>query len=135
MRQLNVNLKKLKNRHGDKYMTDINNLPNIGGKIEKIQPKPVKIQEECTCADEAICDCPKSDIKAGEGVIGQSQVKRPESILTDIEFCMKHPELVEKSDIFFELALEDLISKNDPDAYEKACTLTDSFARELAQQS
>lgn len=116
-------------------MTDINNLPNIGGKIEKIQPKPVKAPEECVCADETVCDCPKSDIKAGEGVIGQSQVKRPENILTDIEFCTKHPELVEKCDTYFDIILSDLIAKNDPNAYENACLLTDAFAKEFTQQS
>lgn len=114
-------------------MSEINNLPpQSRGKIEAkptIQAKP--LEEDLSCKG-SICDCPKCDIKPGLGVLGQSQVKRPENVATDTEFFMKNPEIVAICDEYFEKTLEKLTADKDPQAYENACVLTDAFAKEFA---
>ncbi|MDD3237931.1 MAG: hypothetical protein PHV37_07540 [Candidatus Gastranaerophilales bacterium] len=115
-------------------MSEINNMPNIGTKVDAIQPKKIEQPEVKPQPEETQAECPNCDIPAGLGVAGQSQVKQPENILTDIDFAKKHPELVEKADKYFDITLNGLLAKGEPDAYEKACQLTKAFTEEFAQQ-
>ena len=64
--------------------------------------------------------------------MGQSQVKRDDAV-SDTEFFVKNPELVEKSENVFNAALKELQAKNDPEAYEKACLIASEFTKEFAK--
>lgn len=114
-------------------MSEINNLPANIGKIEPsaVQNKQPRAEE---CAEHSKGECPKCDINRGEGVIGQSQVKKPENIATDVEFMKKHPELVKLSDEVFENTLQAEIAKGNPNAYEDACIISNGFVKELAEK-
>ena len=107
-------------------MNEINNnnisriITNISSNSNKtVQPKQINNVQE-------------HDVIADTGVLGKSQVAKPDNIQSDIDFCMKNsPEFLEKCDKFFDNAFETLLASNDDFAYEKACVLSKEFANEF----
>ena len=116
-------------------MSEINNLPKYNGKIEKQLPVQPKAAEIPVCNDEECIECnEKTNVIPDLGVLGQSQVKKPDNLNADLEFLTKNPELVEISDKYFETTLARLEKEGDPNAYENACLLQSAFAKELCTQ-
>lgn len=112
-------------------MSEINNLPPQRSGLDKAKLSQIKSVDEITSQCEAEECCHKNnDIAPSFGILGQSQVKS-ENPITDTEFCMKNPQLMNKCDAYFDRVYEKLNAENDPYAYEKACTLTKAFADEL----
>ena len=76
---------------------------------------------------------PVRELPADTGILGKSQVAKPDNIQSDIDFCLKEsPEFLQKCDNFFEKALDNLSQSGDDFAYEKACVLAKEFANEFA---
>lgn len=72
------------------------------------------------------------ELSSEMGVLGKSQVAKPDNIQSDIDFCLKHsPEFLNKCDKFFEQSLKMLEASGDEFAYEKACMFTKEFANEF----
>lgn len=66
------------------------------------------------------------------GILGKSQVAKPDSIQADIDFCIKQsPEFLEKCDSFFDYSFDALSQSGEDFAYEKACVLVKEFANEF----
>lgn len=59
-------------------------------------------------------------------VLGRSQVSKADNIKSDLDFATAHPDAITKSDKLFEMALKSLEAEGDPQAYEKACTISTS---------
>jgi len=73
------------------------------------------------------------ELSAEMGVLGKSQVARPDNIQSDIDFCLKHsPEFLNQCDKFFEASFSQLEASGADFAYEKACLFTKEFANEFA---
>ncbi len=114
-------------------MSEINN-NNFPPQIPaaKIDNKPIvpKIQEE----QAAPKDTQKPEQKAelpSIGLPGRSQVKSTGTVLSDIDFFLKNPEMVEKANNFFEMTYNQLKEKGYPEAYETAAQITDAFTKEF----
>ena len=72
------------------------------------------------------------EITSDTGVLGKSQIAKPDNIQSDIDFCLKQsPEFLSKCDKFFEQSLAVLSASGDEFAYEKACVFTKDFANEF----
>lgn len=110
-------------------MTEINNnysniikniSANSNSKKTDIQPEKINYENNA------------KELSAEMGVLGKSQVSKPDNIQSDIDFCLKQsPEFLGKCDIFFEKAFSQLSQSNDDFAYEKACIFTKEFASEF----
>ena len=107
-------------------MNEINNnipriIQNISSNSNKTQPQPIIEQEVQT-----------REVVADTGVLGKSQVAKPDNIQSDIDFCLKQsPEFLAKCDTFFEQSFNQILASGDEFAYEKACVLTKEFANEF----
>ena len=76
---------------------------------------------------------PTRELSADTGILGKSQVSKPDNIQSDIDFCLKQsPEFLQKCDTFFESALDKFTKSGEDFAYEKACVLAKEFANEFA---
>lgn len=101
-----------------------NNIPRIITNISSNSNKTVQSKQ--------INNVQEHEVMADTGVLGKSQVAKPDNIQSDIDFCMKHSlEFLEKCDKFFDNAFETLSASNDEFAYEKACVLSKEFANEF----
>lgn len=103
-----------------------NNIPHIVTNISlnnnKAEVKPAQVNE-----------VPERAVVADTGVLGKSQVSKPDNIQSDIDFCLKQsPEFLEKCDKFFDNAFNALSESKDEFAYEKACVLSKEFANEFS---
>lgn len=104
-----------------------NNIPHI---ITNIQANSNKNSEELP---KITNDSAARDVVPDTGVLGKSQVSKPDNIQSDIDFCLKQsPEFLEKCDKFFDNAFSSLTASEDDFAYEKACVLAKEFANEFA---
>lgn len=64
--------------------------------------------------------------------LGRSQVSKTDNLKSDVAFASAYPQALSKSDKLFNMALAKLEADNDPDAYEKACSIATSVdAKEL----
>lgn len=112
-------------------MTEINNnfshivsniSANVNNKKADFQPQAAEYQNA-------------KELSSEMGVLGKSQVARPDNIQSDIDFCLKQsPEFLNKCDKFFEQAYNNLLETNDEFAYEKACVFSKEFANEFAEK-
>lgn len=108
-------------------MNEINNnishiVTNISLNNNKAEVKPAQVNET-----------PERTVVPDTGVLGKSQVAKPDNIQSDIDFCLKQsPEFLEKCDKFFDNAFNSLMKINDEFAYEKACVLSKEFANEFS---
>lgn len=108
-------------------MNEINNNIHIVS-ISSNLNKAADVQPQKEVAKEQICELPPDT-----GILGKSQVSKPDSVQTDIDFCLKQsPEFLQKCDTFFEKALDRLSASGEESAYEKACVLAKEFANEFA---
>ena len=110
-------------------MTEINNniphiMPNISaGSVNKQADVVPQQLNDYSVAPEITSDT---------GILGKSQVLKPDSINSDIDFCLKQsPEFLSKCDRFFEQSLAEFAASGDEFAYEKACVLSKEFANEF----
>lgn len=111
-------------------MTEINNnfshivsniSANTNNKKAEVQPQQTEYQNTMELSSEM-------------GVLGKSQVARPDNIQSDIDFCMKQsPEFLNKCDMFFEQSFNMLSESGDEFAYENACVFSKEFANEFAE--
>jgi hypothetical protein len=110
-------------------MTEINN--NIH--IVPISSNINKISDVSPKTDTSINEQAVRELPADTGILGKSQVSKPDNVQSDIDFCLKQtPEFLEKCDNFFEKTFIALSNSNDDFAYEKACVLTKEFANEFS---
>lgn len=72
------------------------------------------------------------DLSNQTEVLGRSQVNKTDNLSADVAFAMANPETTERADKLFDVAYAQLLDKNDPDAYGKACSIaTSQEARNL----
>ena len=108
-------------------MNDINN--NFSPIVSGITNKTVKHQENIN--NNTVAENQINEIH-DNGLLGKSQVSRPDNINSDIEFCKKStPEFLQKCDCFFENAFNTFSAAGDENAYVKACVLSKEFANEF----
>ena len=108
-------------------MNEINNNIHIVS-ISSNLNKTNDVQAQKDVAKEPVRELPPDT-----GILGKSQVVKPDSIQSDIDFCLKQsPEFLQKCDTFFESALDKLSASGEDFAYEKACVLAKEFANEVA---
>lgn len=72
-----------------------------------------------------------SDFSNPTEVLGRSQVSKADNIKSDVSFGLAHPNVIAKSDKFFDIAFAQLQAKGDPEAYEKAASIASVYAKEL----
>lgn len=65
-------------------------------------------------------------------ILGRSQVSKADNLKEDVAFGMANPQAIASADKFFNIAYAQLLSQNDPNAYEKASTMASIYAKELA---
>lgn len=114
-----------------KFMREIKNNVEIG-KVQKAELKPSKVND----AEPQFCgELEKDSVKDFSNpteVLGRSQVNKTDNLKEDLTFGMANPEVMNKSDKLFNLALSKLEAQGDPNAYEKACAVaTSEDAKEL----
>ena len=63
-------------------------------------------------------------------LVGQAQVIK-DNAAKDLNFMANHLDAVDKSEQLFDLTFKALREQDDPQAYEKACAISTSAAREL----
>lgn len=108
-------------------MNDINN--NFSAKISGISVNSSKSAENII--NKAVSENQINEIH-DNGLLGKSQVSKPDNINSDIDFCKKStPEFLQKCDSFFDNAFDTLTAKGDENAYVKACVLSKEFANEF----
>lgn len=111
-------------------MTEINNnfqhiIPNIS-----VNANNKKFE---TNAPQSELNNDLKELSSEMGVLGKSQVSKPDNIQSDIDFCLKHSqEFLNQCDKFFENSFDLLTNSGDEFAYEKACLLSKEFANEFA---
>lgn len=106
-----------------------NNIPHIINKnISSNSNKQIQPQTNIDNSSKA------QDIVSDTGVLGKSQVSKPDNIQSDIDFCLKQsPEFLARCDEFFEKSFNQILAQGDEFAYEKACVLSKEFANEFGQ--
>jgi len=117
-------------------MREIKNNVEIG-KVQKQEVKAIGADKTEPQVGH-VAAAPEKEIKdfsnpSGE-VLGRSQVmvNKSDNVKEDVKFGAAHPETIKNSDKLFELALAKLEAEGDPQAYEKACSIsTSTEAREL----
>lgn len=112
-------------------MREIKNNVEIGKIQQKHEIKTGKAEEtfpQISAAEET----PSKEVSfSGAEVLGRSQVNKADALNKDIAFGMKHPDAIEKADKFFKVAYSKLKADGEANAYEKACTLTNAYVKEL----
>lgn len=94
------------------------------GKTEKVEPQLAsELEFESNIKD---FSNPSAEI------LGRSQVSKADNLNADVAFGMEHPEAISSADRFFDIAYKTLQANKDPNAYEKASTMTAIYAKELA---
>ena len=109
-------------------MTEINkNIPHIIPNLTNSANKKTEVQTSQSQYNNDIKEIPSE-----MGILGKSQVSKPDNIQSDIEFCLTHSEeFLNKCDKFFDKSFENLSKAGDEFAYEKACLLSKEFANEF----
>jgi hypothetical protein len=93
------------------------------GKAEKAEPQFCGEVEEPTIKD---FSNPTAE------ALGRSQVSGADNLKADIAFGITNPKVINSSNKLFDLTYAQLTKENDPQAYEKACTIaTSDEAKEL----
>lgn len=108
-------------------MNDINN--NFSPKVSGVSANSQRPAENII--NKSVSENQINEIQ-DNGLLGKSQVSRPDNINSDIDFCKKSsPEFLQKCDYFFDNAFDTLTAKGDENAYVKACVLSKEFANEF----
>lgn len=108
-------------------MNEINNNLHIVSISSNLNKTP-DVQPQKEIAKESVQELP-----ADTGILGKSQVAKPDNIQSDIDFCLKQtPAFLKKCDMFFENTFDKLSASGDEFAYEKACVLAKEFANEFS---
>ena len=121
------------NKNIGKKMREINKNLKLGRVHDSgLKKEKAEQAEPQFCADsEEICVKDFSNPTAE--VLGRSQVNKTDNLKEDVSFAMSHPELIESSDKFFEMAYNQLLKDNDPNAYEKASSMATMYAKEFSK--
>jgi len=106
---------------------DMGKIQNSGLKKEKNE------QVESNLCNESEELCVKDFSNPSAEVLGRSQVNKTDNLKEDVSFAMSNPEMVESSDKFFEMAYNQLLKENDPNAYEKAASMATIYAKEFSK--
>ena len=118
-------------------MSEINNIPKLSGKVEKIQTS-FKGQTDKTAVPEEVieekCDAACCEIPNSSGVIGRSQVGKPDSVASDLEAFFKDPEAVKRAVDFSEAAEDVLTAQGSEHPYEESSVLMGAYNKELQPQ-
>lgn len=59
-------------------------------------------------------------------ILGRSQVSNADNLKSDVSFGVENSGAIASSDKLFDLAYNQLLKDNDPEAYEKACAISTS---------
>ncbi len=121
-------------------MTDINNIPNYGHNVEKIEKnnKP-SVKHEAIKPEETQV---KQTYVQDTGVLGRSQIKTTKgadvtgSVKAAVDLAQNHPDVLEASETFFDKVLEKFINDGMEynDAYTSAILAEEAFL-EMCQKS
>lgn len=103
---------------------DMSQVPNIDSKTQgKAEPS--------FCGEDTEKKVVK-DFSNPTEVLGRSQINKADNLKADVAFGLANPNAISNSDRFFDIAYAQLLEKDDPHAYEKACAIsTSTDAREL----
>lgn len=113
-------------------MSDLNNIGKIAGSVGKNPELTSKKEDVSQYVAQNEADNSMNEIPSGASVIGRSMVSH-DCTKSDIAFGIKNPAILEASDSFFDKTYEQLLALGVSDPYEKACTLTSAFAKEISQ--
>lgn len=111
-------------------MREINNtnlnLQKTDLKIDKPQiEEKVKTEKEYSVND---FSNPKAES------LGRSQIISGDNLKKDVQFMLEHTKAVNSAEKFFNMTYADLLSKDVPNAYEKAAAMATMFAQEIASK-
>ena len=113
-------------------MREINNNSIDVPKIQKPEAKSASNEQ----VDKKITDESEklntSDFSNPTEVLGRSQVQKADNLKEDVKFGLANPNAIQSSDKFFDMAYSQLQAKGDPEAYEKASSMSALYAKELA---
>jgi len=100
-------------------------------KMPNLDPKMVEKSEPQFCGEETN---PKvvNDLSNQTEVLGRSQISKADNLSSDVTFGMQNYQAIESADKFFDIAYAQLVKDNEPNAYEKASTMSAIYAKELA---
>lgn len=114
-------------------MTDINNVNRINN-VPQIQHVNEANQAGSQKANNQEDNKKIENLQGHADVVGRSQIQKTDKLKDDVDFMMKHPDIIAKTEAFFNLAYAQLLKEDAPNAYEKAAAMATTFARELASQ-
>lgn len=116
-------------------MSEINNIPKMSGKVEKLQasfkgqvdksiePAEIMEEEKYTASN---CELPKAS-----GILGRSQVGKPDTVSSDVDAFLRNPAAVAQAVDFSDAAYADLVSKGAQHPYEDSVLLMDAYKEEF----
>ena len=111
-------------------MTEINKMNGINN-IQNIQ----HAQNVKHLAEEHIAEKKTIENLNGQAdVVGRSQIQKADNLKEDVNFMLKNPDIMAKTEAFFNLAYAQLLKEDSPNAYEKAAAMATTFARELSSK-
>lgn len=117
-------------------MREINKNIEVG-KVQNSGLKKGKV-EQAEQAELPICNeneeaCVKDFSNPTAEVLGRSQINKTDNLKGDVSFAISNPDMIESSDKFFEMAYNQLLKENDPNAYEKAASMATLYAKEFTK--
>lgn len=102
---------------------EMNQVPNLDQKVsDKSEPQ--------FCAEEVNQKVIK-DLSNQTEILGRSQINKADNLKSDVAFGMANQQAITSADKFFDIVYAQLVSDNDPNAYEKASTMASIYAREF----
>lgn len=112
-------------------MTDINRMNGINN-IQNIQHAQGAGKINAGAEQQESAKKIDLDNLRGPGdVVGRSQIQRADNVKEDVNFMLRNPEIMAKAEKFFDVAYQQLLKEDSPNAYEKAAAMATTFAREL----
>lgn len=115
--------------------TEFNSNINFGAIQKQTGVKASEIKDESLeqQLDETKANTISQNFPVGQSAIaGKSQIKT-DNISNDLLTLKTNPQLVKLADEAFDIAYEKLAAQNDPEAYEKACLITNAFVQECSK--
>lgn len=107
-------------------MNGINNIQNI----QHAQNAKHVAEEHAEVAEKKTIE----NLNGQADIVGRSQVQKADNLKEDINFMLKNPDIMAKTEAFFNLAYAQLLKEDSPNAYEKASAMATTFAHELASK-
>ena len=117
-------------------MTDMNHINNINNinNMQQIQHinemNNAQHMRDAAQANEKTIE----NLAGHADIVGRSQVRKADNVKEDVNFMLRNPEIMTKAEKFFDVAYQQLLKEDSPNAYEKAAAMATTFARELASK-